>query len=37
MLNVRIGTICVSVRIELSGDLFQPFIALDSAVVSLSV
>ncbi len=37
MLNVRIGVICVSVASDLLGDLFHPFIADDSACVSLSV
>src|ERR1700751_3182399 len=32
--NVRIGVICVSVVRDLLGDLFQPFIADDSACVS---
>src|SRR5882757_3222482 len=37
MLNVRIGVISASVASDLLGDLFHPFIADDSACVSLSV
>src|SRR6201999_978849 len=35
MLNVRIGCICVSVRIDWFGFRFQPFIADESACVSV--